>query len=325
MKVAIITGITGQDGAYLAALLLKNNYRVIGLVRSNQPNMNGLTYLNIQDRVELVKCDLLEIDQIQSILYTYQPDEVYNLAAQSSVSLSFTAPIATFQFNTLSVFNLLEAIKKVNKKIRFYQASSSEMCGKVNQLPITENSVLHPLSPYATSKVAAHFTCTNYRESYQLYIACGILFNHESFLRSEGFFVKKVIRESIQMSMGNQEYLEVGNIDIKRDFGYSPLYVDAMYKMLQQDVPGDYLVCSGESISLREIIYHVFDRLDINRDQCIVNPKYYRPNEIENIYGDNTKAKKELGWEYDYSFYQVLDLMIEEERANLKGSSDEPI
>ncbi|TKC12896.1 GDP-mannose 4,6-dehydratase [Pedobacter polaris] len=317
MKVAIITGVTGQDGAYLSALLLKNNYTVIGLVRNDQPNWAGLAYLKIKEQVELVKCNLLDIEQVRTILIKYQPDEIYNLAAQSSVSLSFEEPITTFEFNTLSVFNLLESIKSINKEIRFYQASSSEMCGKVNQLPITENSILHPLSPYATSKVAAHFTCTNYRESYGMYIACGILFNHESYLRNDSFFVKKVIQQSIQISLGNQTHLEVGNIDVKRDFGYSPAYVEAMYKMLQKDKPGDYLVCSGESISLREIIYHVFSALGISRDKCVANPKFYRPNEIQNIYGDNAKAKRELEWDYDFSFYQVLDLLIAEELANV--------
>jgi GDPmannose 4,6-dehydratase len=317
LKTAIITGITGQDGAYLSTLLLKNDYKVIGLVRNDQPNLTGLDYLKIKEHVEIVKCNLLDIEQTETVLKKYSPDEIYNLAAQSSVSISFEQPIATFQFNTLSVFNLLESIKTINRSIRFYQASSSEMCGKVNQLPITEDSVLHPLSPYATSKVAAHFTCTNYRESYGMYIACGILFNHESYLRSNGFFVKKVIRESIQLHLGNKTHLEVGNIDIKRDFGYSPLYVEAMYKMLQQETPADYLVCSGESISLRKIIYYVFSVLGISNDKCVVNPKLYRPNEIENIYGDNAKAKRELDWKYDYNFYQVLDLLIAEEQANL--------
>jgi GDPmannose 4,6-dehydratase len=318
LKTAIITGITGQDGAYLSQLLLKNNYRVIGLVRSNNlPNLFGLAYLKIKENIEILFCDLLDITQIIKVLEKYKPDEVYNLAAQSSVAASFEQPIGTFQFNTLSVFNLLEGIKIVNKNIRFYQASSSEMCGKVNQLPITENSILHPLSPYATSKVAAHFTCTNYRESYQMYIACGILFNHESYLRSDTFFVKKVIAQSIKISRGKQNILEVGNIAIKRDFGYSPSYVEAMYKMLQQENPSDYLVCSGQSLSLKEIIYHVFEALHIPKEKCVVNPKLYRPNEIQDIYGDNTKVKNELKWDYDYTFYHVLDILLEEELKNM--------
>ncbi len=314
MKTAIITGISGQDGAYLTALLLNKNYRVIGIIRNtDNTNLQGLYYLKVKDHVEFVVCDLLDQPQIIALLNKYKPDEIYNLAAQSSVSASFEDPIGTFKFNTISVFNFLESIKSLNKDIKFYQASSSEMCGKVNQLPIRENSVLHPLSPYATSKVAAHFACINYRESYNLFVTCGILFNHESYLRSNNFFVKKVLQQSIAIKQGKQAILEVGNIGIKRDFGYSPSYVEAMYQMVQQEKASDYLVCSGKSVSLRSIIHHVFERLDIPKDKCVVNPKFYRPNEILDIYGDNTKAKKELQWNYDYTFFEVLDLLLEEE------------
>lgn len=314
MKTAIITGISGQDGAYLTALLLKKNYRVIGIIRNaNNTNLQGLSYLKVKGNVEFVVCNLLDQSQIIALINKYEPDEIYNLAAQSSVSASFEDPIGTFEFNTISVFNFLESIKTINNKIKFYQASSSEMCGKVNQLPITENSVLHPLSPYATSKVAAHFACINYREGYDLFVACGILFNHESYLRKNNFFVKKVLQQGIAIKQGKQDFLEVGNIDIKRDFGYSPSYVEAMYQMLQQEEASDYLVCSGTSVSLRSIIYYVFDKLDIPTDKCKVNPKFYRPNEILDIYGDNTKAKQELQWNYDYTFFEVLDLLLEEE------------
>ena len=314
MKTAIITGISGQDGAYLTALLLKKNYRVIGIIRNaDNTNLQGLSYLKVKDHVEFVVCDLLDQAQIIALLNKYNPDEIYNLAAQSSVSASFEDPIGTFKFNTISVFNFLESIKSINKDIKFYQASSSEMCGKVNQLPITENSVLHPLSPYATSKVAAHFACINYRESYNLFVTCGILFNHESYLRGKNFFVKKILQQSIAIKQGKQNILEVGNIDIKRDFGYSPSYVEAMYQMVQQEKASDYLVCSGKSVSLRSIVHHIFDRLDIPNEKCIVNPKFYRPNEILDIYGDNTKAKQELKWNYDYTFFEILDLLLEEE------------
>lgn len=316
MKTAIISGISGQDGAYLSELLLKNNYRVIGLVRNLNSELKGLSYLGVKHEIEIITCDLLDKQQIIKILDKYTPDEIYNLAAQSSVSYSFQEPIATFEFNTISVFNFLEAIREVNINIKFYQASSSEMCGKVNQLPITEQSVLHPLSPYATSKVAAHFTCSNYRESYGMYISCGILFNHESYLRGENFFVKKVLSQSIDISLGKQERLEVGNIDVKRDFGYSPSYVKAMYQMLQLNSPSDFLVCSGQSISLRSIIYHVFNSLNIPLTKCVVSSSLLRPNEILDIYGDNTKAKIELNWDYSYSFYEVLDLLLEEEIKN---------
>jgi GDPmannose 4,6-dehydratase len=228
MKKAIITGITGQDGAYLAKLLLENNYKVIGLVRSLPLFSKGLEYLTIKDKVTLIECDLLNLNQVTKLIIDNEPHEIYNLAAQSSVYQSYKNPIGTFEFNTISVFNILESIKNSGLNIKFYQASSSEMFGKVDKLPITETSLIHPLSPYAISKVAAHYTCVNYRENYNMFICCGILFNHESYLRSNDFFIKKVIRESISILMGNQKDLQVGNIDIKRDFGYAPKDVEEM-------------------------------------------------------------------------------------------------
>ena len=318
MKLAIITGISGQDGAYLTKLLLENQYKVIGLVRNTTTSLPGLTYLGILDKVELIACNLLDIVQVTKILETYNPDEIYNLAAQSSVSESYINPISTFEFNTISVFNIIEAIRNTNPAIKLYQASSSEMFGKVGKLPITETSLIHPLSPYAISKVAAHYTCVNYRESYNMFICCGILFNHESYLRSDGFFVKKVIRESLEISQNKRTNLQVGNIDIKRDFGYAPKYVEAMYLLLQQEKPSDYLICSGQSVSLREIIYYVFDKLNIDRNLCVINKKFYRPADIEDIYGNNEKAKTELSWKYDLDFFAVLDLLIEEEIKNFK-------
>lgn len=316
-KTAIISGISGQDGSYLAKILFENNYKIIGLTRSYASlNIKGLEYLKINDKVKLIECDLLDITQVINIFNEFEPDEFYNLAAQSSVYQSFKQPIGTFQFNTLSVFNILEAIKIVNIKIKYYQASSSEMYGKVNLLPITENSVLHPLSPYAISKAAAHFTCINYRESYNMFISCGILFNHESYLRSDNFFVKKVLRESIKISKNLQDVLEVGNIDVKRDFGFAPKYAEAMFLMLQQEIPNDYIVCSGTSLSLREIIYYVFDKLKISKEKCVINPKLYRPSDIEDMYGTNEKARKELNWEYKLSFFEVLDILLKEEIEN---------
>lgn len=318
-KTAIISGITGQDGAYLAQILLKNNYNVIGLTRSqNSSNLNGLDYLGIKDRIVILECDLLDIAQVTELFEKYQPTEFYNLAAQSSVYQSFKYPISTFQFNTISVFNLLESIKKINPAIRFYQASSSEMYGRVNNLPINENSILHPLSPYAISKAAAHFTCIHYRESYNMHVSCGVLFNHESYLRQNNFFIKKIIRESIQISKGKQEILLVGNIDIKRDFGYAPSYVEAMYLMLQQETPSDYLICSGESKTLREIIYYIFKKLNISEGSCQVSSELYRPSEIEDMFGDNTKAKSELNWRYNLTIFDTLDLLLEEELKNYK-------
>ena len=312
-KTALITGITGQDGAYLSKLLLNKGYEVIGLVRSNShTNKNGLIRLGILENVTLLECDLIDLSQLIQIISTYKPVEIYNLAAQSSVSLSFAQPIGTFSFNTMSVFNLLEAIKLVDKRIKLYHASSSEMYGKVEKLPIVENTVFHPVSPYATSKAAAHWTCINYREGFGLFVSCGILFNHESMLRTNQFFVKKVITEANMIKEGTLDKMFVGNIDIKRDFGYAPLYVEAMHAMLQYDKPDDFVICSGIAISLREVIEYVFERVGVSLSAYAVDDKLYRPNDIPEIYGDSSKAKKVLGWHYEMTPYELLDKLIEE-------------
>jgi GDPmannose 4,6-dehydratase len=320
MKTAIITGITGQDGAYLAKLLIENQYTVIGILRSyNNANVDKLKYLGIEKKVVLEECDLSDIPSIIKILTKYKPHELYNLAAQSSVGLSFEQPIGTIQFNTLSVLNLLESIRIVDKTIKFYQASSSEMYGKVLHLPVTEFTPMHPLSPYAISKASAYWTVVNYRESYGLYSCNGVLFNHESYLRSNNFFVKKVVRESILIKSGQQKELRVGNIDIKRDFGYAPDYVKAMWLMLQQEKAEDFIICSGESVSLREIILHVFNKLQIDEEKLIIDKDLYRPTDIEDIYGYNQKAKKLLKWNYTLSFFEVLDILIQEEIEGAKN------
>ncbi len=316
-KTALITGITGQDGAYLSQFLLGKGYRVIGLVRSYlNPRLEGLAYLGIDKDVELEYCDLQDHSQIINLVARLKPDEIYNLAAQSSVSTSFAQPISTIHFNIISVLYLLEAIKLVNPKIRFYQASSSEMYGKPASLPILENSVLHPLSPYGISKASAHWIAINYREVHNLFTSCGILFNHESFLRSENFFVKKVLRQSIEIKKGLRDCLEVGNIDIRRDFGYAKEYVKAMWLMLQQDTPDDYIICSGKSISLREIIEHIFSRLGIPLEKLVVKKELFRPTEIMDNYGDNSRARTRLNWEYSLSFFDVLDILLDEELRN---------
>ncbi|MDO1449742.1 GDP-mannose 4,6-dehydratase [Rhodocytophaga aerolata] len=314
MKTAIITGITGQDGAYLAKVLLDNGYKVIGILRSyNNANVDKLKYLKIERKVILEECDLSDIPSIIKILTKYKPAELYNLAAQSSVGLSFEQPIGTIQFNTLSVLNLLESIRLVDKDIRFYQASSSEMYGKVLHLPVTEYTPMHPLSPYAISKASAYWTVVNYRESYGLFSCNGVLFNHESYLRSNNFFVKKVIRESLLIKSGIQDELRVGNIDIKRDFGYAPEYVKAMWLMLQHSSAEDFIICSGESVSLREIILYVFEKLEIDQQKLVIDKELYRPTDIEDIYGYNQKAKKLLKWNYTLNFFEVLDLLLAEE------------
>ena len=316
-KKALITGITGQDGSYLSRLLLEKGYEVIGLTRGlSESSTKNLKYLGIDSQIQLDVCDLTDLSNVLHMLQKYQPSEVYNLAAQSSVGKSFEQPIGTISFNIVSVLNLLESIKIVDKNIKFYQASTSEMYGKVEDLPINEESHIHPLSPYAVSKASSHWITVNYRESYGIKAWCGILFNHESYLRTKNYFVKKVITSSIDISNNKKKSLKVGNIDIKRDFGYSPDYVDAMWLMLQQNQPDDYVVCSGQSLTLREIIEYVFNKFSIPMSKLELDFNLYRPTDIQDIYGDNTKAVQKLGWKYDKTFYQVLDIMIEEELKN---------
>lgn len=321
MKTAIITGVTSQDGAYLSKLLIGKGYRVIGLVRSSDnSNLKGLSYLGIASRVNIEQCNLLDITNIMGILQRYRLDEVYNLAAQSSVGMSFAQPLGTIEFNSMSVLNLLESLKRTDKGIKFYQASSSEMFGKVENLPVTERTTMHPLSPYGVSKATAHWTTVHYREAFGLFACCGILFNHESFLRRENFFVKKVIKGSLEIAEGKKETLKLGNIDVFRDFGYSPEYVKAMWLMLQSNTPDDYVICSGRSISLRSIVQHVFRRLAISEKALLIDKDLYRPAEIVDIYGNSEKAKAVLNWEYNLDFFDVLNKLIEEERNNRKST-----
>jgi GDPmannose 4,6-dehydratase len=323
MKRALITGISGQDGAYLSKLLLEKGYEVFGVTRSFKSlNTDALEYLGVKDAVQIEECDLTDLMCVNGIFRQFQPDEIYNLASQSSVGLSFAKPVETLNYNIVSVINILETIRTISPATKFYQASSSEMFGNVEQLPIREDSIINPASPYAISKAAAHWAVKNYRESYGLFACCGILFNHESYLRGPNFFVKKVIREAIKIKNEEQDVLKVGNLNIKRDFGYAPDYVVAMWKMLQQDIPGEYIICSGESIYLKQIVEYVFNYLGIDKSKIIVDEKLLRPNEIQDIYGDNTKAMEKLNWDYDKNFFEVLNILIEEEKSNLTQKRD---
>jgi len=316
-KIAIITGITGQDGAYLAQLLIKNNYKVIGIVQDLiNINKSRLEYLSISEQIEWRQCCLTEKNEITNLLETTQPDELYNLAAQSSVFTSYQQPIHTLNFNTMSVANILESIRETNSEIKFYQASSGEMFGNVNLFPITEDSTLYPVSPYAVSKCTSFWLTVNYRESFNMFCTSGISFNHESYLRNENFIIKKILNTAFDILDGKKEVLEVGNIDIKRDFGFAPKYVEAMYLMMQHDIPDHYILASGISVSLKDIIFYIFDTLNIDRAKVMVNKDFFRPNEIMDIYGDSSKAKKELNWEYEMSFFEVLDIIIEESIKN---------
>jgi GDPmannose 4,6-dehydratase len=320
-KVALITGISGQDGNYLAALLLQKNYKVVGITRSSPDSiLPQLAYLGVRPQ-EIIweQADLLDYTQVANLIATYRPTEIYNLAAQSSVSVSFKQPISTLNFNIMSVLNLLEAIRIGGLPTRFYQATSSEMYGTVPTLPINEKMPLNPISPYAISKSTAHYMVRNYREAYGLFACSGVLFNHESYLRRDGFFVNKIIKEAYLIQEGKQDKLLVGNLNVKRDFGFAPRYVEAMWLMLQQDVPDDYMVCSGTSIYLHEIVHYVFDRLGLDTSLIEISPALYRPTDIPDIYGDNTLAKQKLGWDYDMTFFEVLDIILaEEEQARQK-------
>ncbi|NUN22748.1 MAG: GDP-mannose 4,6-dehydratase [Candidatus Jettenia caeni] len=317
MKTAIITGITGQDGAYLSGFLLNKNYKVIGIVRNaSVVNAKNLKYLGVYDKIVLIEANLLDLSNIIRILDKNKPDEFYNLAAQSSVSLSFEQPIGTLEFNIVSVANILEAVKIVNPEIKFYQASSSEMFGNVRKenLPVNESFVFHPVSPYGISKAAAHWITVNYREAYGMFSACGILFNHESILRGKNFVTKKILNTAVKIRMGEAEKLHLGNLKIYRDWGYAPKYVEAMWLMLQQESPKDYIICSGEAHSLEEFVQKVFEKLDLELEKFVtIDKNLYRPVDLEIIYGDNSEARGKLGWNYDMSFDQLMNRLIEDE------------
>jgi len=319
MKTAIITGISGQDGPYLAKFILEKGYKVVGTLRSYRgANTKNFEYLGIENQVFIEELDLLDMANVIRIIQKYNPDEIYNLAAQSSVGLSFEQPLGTFSFNTVSVNNLLESIRLFSPSTKLYQASSSEMYGKVKNMPITLETPMHPISPYGVSKMASYFMITTYRESYNLFVCNGVLFNHESFLRSDNFFVKKVINNAVKIKNKKLDKLVVGNLNVKRDFGYAPKYIEAMWQMLQSDKPDDYIICSGKSILLRDIVEYVFDNLKLDKNLIIENTDFFRPNEIDEIYGDNSKAVEVLGWKYDYYFYDILDILIDEELRNAK-------
>ncbi|QHT68215.1 GDP-mannose 4,6-dehydratase [Rhodocytophaga rosea] len=317
MKTAIITGITGQDGAYLAKLLLEKGYQVIGLSRDLlNCNVKNLEYLQIAEKVHLIELNLLDLSRVSRVIEKFEPDEIYNLAAQSSVGSSFDNPIDTLEYNTTSVANFLESIRKINSRIKFYQASSSEMFGYIKEenLPIKESLIFHPVSPYGVSKASAHWLSVNYREAYGMFTACGILFNHESALRGENYVIKKVINNAVRIKNGLPAHLQLGNLAIKRDWGYAPKYVEAMWLMLQDDVPGDYIICSGEAVSLESFIHKVFQQLNLDVEKYVsINPGLLRPLDLPVIYGDNTKAKKELGWEYNLNTDALIHTLIEDE------------
>jgi len=313
-KAALITGITGQDGSYLSKFLLGKGYEVYGIIRdTSTPNIRNLKYLQIEEKVNLLKTNLSDLSNIIRIIEKIKPDEIYNLAAQSSVGLSFEQPISTFEFNTSSTLNLLESSRIVNPEIKFYQASSSEMYGNIdeNKLPVTENHYLNPSSPYGVSKASAHMITTSYRQSYNLFASCGILFNHESCLRGQNFVTKKIIETAINISKGKCKELVLGNLNVFRDWGYAPEYIKVMWMILQHDSADDFIICSGEVHSLEDFVSEVFSNLDMDYKEYLKEDlDLYRPLELEIIYGDNSKAKKFLRWNYNMSFNDLINQLV---------------
>jgi len=313
-KSALITGITGQDGPYLARLLLDKGYEVSGLVRrSSTPNLERLERLDILDSVRLIEGDLGDGGSIINALTLCNPMELYNLAGQSFVPESWKTPVQTGQFTAIGVTRCLEAIRIVDPTIRFYQASSSEMFGKVQETPQSETTRFWPRSPYGVAKVYAFWITVNYRESYDLHTSNGILFNHESPLRGLEFLPRKVSNAAARISLGLQEKLEIGNPEAQRDWGFAGDYVEAMWLMLQQDEPGDYVVASGETHSVRELVESALARVGIDdyEKHVVINPEFYRPAEVDLLVGDATKAREGLGWAPKVGFKELVEMMVD--------------
>ncbi len=330
MKKVLITGITGQDGAYLTKLLLDKGYEVYGAFRRTSGlNLNGLKYLGVNDKINYLPLELLEFTNIYRALEKIQPDEIYNLGAQSFVALSFEEPIYTADVGALGALRALEAIRAVNPKIKFYQASSSEMFGKAQTMPQNEKTPFYPRSPYAASKLFAHWITVDYRESYDIFACSGILFNHESPLRGLEFVTRKITHAVAQIKLGLQNEVRLGNLDSKRDWGYAPEYVEAMWLMLQQDKPDDYVIASGETHSVREFAELAcktagFDivwegkgieekGIDKKTGKTLieVSQEFFRPAEVDILLGDYSKAKKKLGWQPRTRFKDLVGIMVE--------------
>lgn len=314
MRTALITGITGQDGSYLAELLLDKGYRVVGMTRRTS-TVTDQRIAHIADRIEIVAGDLSDQTSLIAALGQTRPDEVYNLASQSFVPTSWSQPELTGNITGLGVTRMLEAIRQVNPAIRFYQASSSEMFGKVREEPQTELTPFHPRSPYGVAKAYGHFLTVNYRESYSLYAVSGILFNHESPRRGLEFVSRKITHGAALVAAGKAHTLALGNLDAERDWGYAGDYVKAMWLMLQQPEPADYVIGTGEVHSVREFARLAFSRFGLDyRDHVTVDPALYRPAEVDHLRADPSKAKRDLGWEPETRFESLVEMMADAER-----------
>jgi len=316
---ALITGITGQDGSYLAELLLDKGYDVVGVARrSSTVTFERIAHL--QDDIEIVFGDLLDQYSMIKLLEDHRPSEVYNLAAQSFVPTSFDQPVLTGEITGLGVTRVLDAIRVVDPGIRFYQASSSEMFGKVQEVPQTEATPLYPRSPYGVAKVYGHWITINYRESYDLHASSGILFNHESPRRGHEFLPRKVSHTVAKIALGLQDELRLGNLDAQRDWGFAGDYVEAMWLMLQQDEPDDYVVATGETHEVRELVRLAFEHIGKDWEQhVVIDERFYRPAEVDLLIGDCSKAREKLGWKPKTSFPELVAMMVDADIALLKG------
>jgi len=312
MKTALICGISGQDGAYLAELLLKNNYLVYGTSRDAQiSEFRNLTRLGIRESVQMESMSLNDFRSVLQVLAKVQPDEVYNLAGQTSVGLSFEQPVETLESIATGTLNLLEAIRFMGGKIKLYNASSSECFGNTGGLAADENTPFHPRSPYAVAKATAFWEVANYREAYNLFACSGILFNHESPLRPERFVTQKIVSVACRIAAGSSEKLNLGNISVRRDWGWAPEYVEAMYLMLQQEIADDYVIATGESYALQEFVEVTFATLGLDwHEHTIIDQSLYRPTEIELGRGNPSKAMVKLGWEASYKMHDVVTMMV---------------
>ncbi len=319
---ALITGITGQDGAYLAEFLLGKGYEVHGMVRrSSTENFERIVHL--RDRVRLHQADLLDQLSIVNLIQDIRPREVYNLAAQSFVPTSWLQPLLTGEFTALGVTRMLEAVRLVDKDIRFYQASSSEMFGKVCEEPQNERTSFWPRSPYGVAKVYGHWITVNYRESYDIFACSGILFNHESPLRGKEFVTRKVTDGVARIKQGVQEKLKLGNLDAMRDWGFAGDYVKAMWMMLQQDAPDDYVVATGEKHSVRQLVELAFEHVGLDwREHVETDPGLFRPAEVNTLRGDAAKARKQLGWEPEVDFPGLVHMMVDADLARVRREID---
>ncbi|MFO1490020.1 MAG: GDP-mannose 4,6-dehydratase [Kiritimatiellia bacterium] len=311
MKTALVTGITGQDGSYLAELLLSKGYKVYGLMRrSSTEKLERIEHL--KDKVTLVSGDLLDEMSLIKIMQETQPDEIYNLAAQSFVHTSWSQPVLTGEFTALGVTRMLDAMRHVRPQARFYQASSSEMYGKVHAIPQDENTPFHPRSPYGVAKVYGHYITLNYRESYNLFAVSGILFNHESPRRGLEFVTRKITDGVARIKLGVQSELRMGNLDAKRDWGFAGDYVEAMWRMLQQPEADDYVISTGETHPVSEFCELAFARVGLDyRKYVVVDPRFLRPAEVDLLLGDCSKAKARLGWVPQVSFKGLVDMMVD--------------